>query len=127
MIINTRNKSYASKGKYDHPHTSSSPSSSSQAAIVQATKTPDNQGVPSPLPSSKYNVLNQLDNIKADATLLNMVVIPEQQKNLKIFMEGKTSTIAFISRFASPYAILHKRPIFISLCRLEVPFCKSQS
>jgi hypothetical protein len=28
MIINTRNKSYASKGKYDPPRTSSSPSSS---------------------------------------------------------------------------------------------------
>jgi hypothetical protein len=31
-----------------------------------------------PLPSSKYNILNQLANIKADATLLDMVFIPEQ-------------------------------------------------
>jgi hypothetical protein len=54
----------------------------------------DNQGVSSPLPSSKYNILNQLDNIKVDATILDMVVIPEQQKHLKIFMEGKISTIA---------------------------------
>jgi hypothetical protein len=38
MIINIRNKSYASKGKYDPPHTSSCPSSSSQVVIVQATK-----------------------------------------------------------------------------------------
>jgi hypothetical protein len=76
MIINTRKKSYASKGKYDPPHTSSSPSSSSQVVIVQATKTLDSQGVSSPLPSSKYNILNQLANIKVDATLLDMVVSP---------------------------------------------------
>jgi hypothetical protein len=48
----------------------------------------------SPFPSSKYNILNQLDNIMADATLLDMVVIPEQQNHLKNFMEGKFSTIA---------------------------------
>jgi hypothetical protein len=77
MITNTRYKSYASKGKYDPSHTSSSPSSSSPTATVQVTKTSDSQGTPSPLPSSKYNILNQLDNIKADATLLDMVVIPE--------------------------------------------------
>jgi hypothetical protein len=94
MIINTRNKSYASKGKYDSPHTSSSPSSSSLVATIQATKTPHSQGNPSPLASSKYNILNQLANIKVDATLLDMVVIPEQQNHLKIFMEGKTPTIA---------------------------------
>jgi hypothetical protein len=34
MIINTKNKSYAPKGKYDPPHNSSSPSSSSSTAIV---------------------------------------------------------------------------------------------
>jgi hypothetical protein len=89
MIINTRNKSYASKGKYDPPRTSSSPSSSSPAATVQVTKTPDSQGTPSPLPSSKYNILNQLANIKADATLLDMVVVPEQQKHLKISWKEK--------------------------------------
>jgi ribonuclease HI len=38
-----------------------------------------------------------LDNIKADATLLDMVVIPEQQKQLKNFMEGKTSIVANLS------------------------------
>jgi hypothetical protein len=43
----------------------------------------------SPLPSSKYNILNQLANIKADATLLDMVVIPEQQKHLKISWKEK--------------------------------------
>jgi hypothetical protein len=96
MIINTRNKSYDSKGEYDPPHTSSSPSSSSQDAIVHDTKTSDSQGVSSPLPSSKYKILNQLDNIKANATLLDMVFVPEKQKNLKNFMEGKSSTIANI-------------------------------
>jgi hypothetical protein len=97
MIINTRNKSYASKGKYDPPRTYSSPSSSSQVFVEQDTKTLDSQGTPYPLPSSKYNILNQLANIKADATLLDMVVIPKQQKHLKYFMEGKASTIANIS------------------------------
>jgi ribonuclease HI len=94
IIINTRNKSYASKGKYDAPRTSSSPRSSSQVVIEQATKTPDSQGIPSLLPSSKYNILNQLANIKANATLLDMVSFPEQQNHLKNFVEGKASTIA---------------------------------
>jgi hypothetical protein len=98
MIINTKNKTYDSKGKYDPPCTSSSPSSSSQDAIEQVTKNLDSQGSTSPLPSSKYNILNQLANIKVDATLLDMVVISEQQKNLKYFMEGKSSTIANISK-----------------------------
>jgi hypothetical protein len=78
MIINTRNKYYAPKGKYDPPRNSSSPSSSSPAATVQVPKVPDNQGTTSPLPSSKYNILNQLANIKSDSTLLDMVVIPKQ-------------------------------------------------
>ena len=34
MIINTRNKSYAPKGKYDPPHTYTSPISSSPAATI---------------------------------------------------------------------------------------------
>jgi hypothetical protein len=89
MIINTRNKSYAPKEKYDSPHTSSSPSSSSPTSIIQVPKDSDSQGTTSPLPSSKYNILNQLANIKENATLLDMVVIPEQQKHLKNFMEGK--------------------------------------
>jgi hypothetical protein len=74
--------------------TSSAPSSSSQSVDTQTVRTSSNQGVSSPLPSSKYNILNQLANIKVDATLLDMVVIPEQQKHLKDFMEGKVSTIA---------------------------------
>jgi hypothetical protein len=94
MVIDTMNKSYAMKGKYDLPRTSSTPSSSSQSVDTQVVRISDNQGVSSPLPSSKYNILNQLDNIKADATLLDMVVVPEQHNHLKNFMEGKISTIA---------------------------------
>jgi hypothetical protein len=94
MIINTRNKSYASKGKYDPPHTSSSPSSSSLVANVQVSKNPNSQGNPSPLPSFKCNILNQLANIKVDVTLLDMASILEKQKHLKIFKEGKASTIS---------------------------------
>jgi hypothetical protein len=96
MITNTRNKSYASKKKYDPPRTCSIPSSTSPTATLQVTKTPDSQGTPSPLLSSKYNILNELNNIKVDATLLDMVVAPEQQKHMKNFMDGKTSTIANI-------------------------------
>jgi hypothetical protein len=69
MIINTRNKSYAPKGKYDPPRNSSSPRSSSPDATIQVPKVPDSQGTRSPIPSSKYNILNDLANIKVDATL----------------------------------------------------------
>jgi hypothetical protein len=78
MVVNTRNKSYTSKRKFDPPHTSSAPSSSSQSAYTQVVKTSSNKGVSSPLPSSKYNVLNQLANIKLHATLLDMLVVPEK-------------------------------------------------
>jgi hypothetical protein len=78
MIINTKNKSYTPKGKYDPPHKFSSPSSSSPTATVQVPKVLGSQGTTSPLPSSKYNILNQLANIKADDTLLDMVVVLEQ-------------------------------------------------
>jgi hypothetical protein len=40
MVINTRNKSYAPKGKFDPPRSSSSPSSSSTAATPQVPKIP---------------------------------------------------------------------------------------
>jgi hypothetical protein len=98
MIINTRNKSYTSKGKYDPPRNYSSPSSSSPVVVVQVPKVPDSQGTTSPLPSSKYNILNQLANIKEDAILLEMVFIPKQQRHLKQFMEGKTSIVANLSQ-----------------------------
>jgi hypothetical protein len=94
MIINTRNKSYAPKRKYDPPRNSSSLRSSSLVSTVQVPKALDSQGNTSPIPSSKYNLLNQLANIKEDATLLDMVVIPEEQKNLKQFMEGKDFIVA---------------------------------
>jgi hypothetical protein len=76
MIINTRNKSDAPKDKYDPPHTSSIPRSHSPATIVQVSKYLDSQGNTTPLPSSKYNILNQLDNIKVDSTLLDMISFP---------------------------------------------------
>jgi hypothetical protein len=78
MVINTRNRAYAPKGKFDPPRSSSSPSLSSIAAAPQVPKIPESQGITPPLPSSKYNILNQLANIKADATLLDMVAVPEQ-------------------------------------------------
>jgi hypothetical protein len=54
MVINTRNKAYASKGKFDPPSSSSNPSSSSIAATPQVPKVPENQGITPPPPSSKY-------------------------------------------------------------------------
>jgi hypothetical protein len=90
MVINTRNKAYAPKGKFDPPLIFSSPSSSSTAATLQVPKFLESQGITPPIPSSKYNILNQLANIKEYATLLDMVFIPAQQMHLKQFMEGKS-------------------------------------
>jgi hypothetical protein len=97
MIINTRNKSYAPKGKYDPPHSSSSPSSSSPTATIQVPKVLESQGTTSPLPSSKSNILNHLAKIKEDANLLDMVVIPEEHRHLKKFMEGKYFIVSNLS------------------------------
>jgi hypothetical protein len=96
MVFNTRNKSYTSKRKFDLSRTSSAPSSSSQNVDTQTVITSSDQGVYSHVPSSKYNILNQLANIKVDATHLDMFVVPKQQKHLKNFMEGKVSTISNI-------------------------------
>jgi hypothetical protein len=63
-------------------------------ATLQVPKVPESQGITSPLPSSKYNILNQLANIKVDATLLDMVVVLEQQMHMKQFMEGKAFVVA---------------------------------
>jgi hypothetical protein len=100
MIINTRNKSYAPTDKYGLPCTSSNPSSSSPTTTVQVPKAPDSQGTTFSLPSSKYNILNQLANIKVDATLLDMVAVPEQHKHLKNFKESKASIVANLSEEA---------------------------
>jgi hypothetical protein len=42
-----------------------------------------------------------LANIKADATLLDMVVIPKQQRHLKQFMEGKYFVVSNLSKEAN--------------------------
>jgi hypothetical protein len=97
MVINTRNKAYAPKGKFDPPRSSPSPSSSSTVVMLEVPKIPEIQRITPPPPSSKYNILNQLANIKADATLLDMVVIPKQQMHLKQFMEGKAFVVANLS------------------------------
>jgi hypothetical protein len=46
MIINTRNKSYAPKGKYNRPLTSSTLASYPQGINVQTVKIHESQGVP---------------------------------------------------------------------------------
>jgi hypothetical protein len=98
MVINTRSKAYAPKGKFNPPHSSSSPSSSSTVVAPQAPIIPKSQKITPPPPSSKYNILNQLANIKAYATLLDMVVVPEQQMHLKKFMERKAYVVATFSK-----------------------------
>jgi hypothetical protein len=95
MVINTRDKTYSTL--LDPPHSSSGPSSSSTAATPQVPKIYEIQRITPPLPSSKYNILNQLAKIKEDVTLLDMVVIPEQQMHLKQFMEGKDFVVANLS------------------------------
>jgi ribonuclease HI len=129
MIINTRNKAYAPKGKFDPPRSSSSPSSfSTTAAAPKVPKIHESQRITPPLPSSKYNILNQLANIKADATLIDMVVIPKQHMHLKQLMEGKASVVANLSKEANEedYSInkagvdnfiylVKKKPFYISV------------
>jgi hypothetical protein len=58
MIINTRNKSYAPKGKYDPPCTSSSPSSYSPTSTIQVSKADDSQGIASlfPFPNTTFSL-----------------------------------------------------------------------
>jgi hypothetical protein len=56
--------------------------------------TTQSQEVSTSLPPSKYNILKKLANIKEDASLLDMVIIPEQQQqHMKNYMERKTYTI----------------------------------
>jgi len=76
---------------------SSGSSSSSTTATPEVPKVSESQAITSPLPSSKYNILTQLANIKTNATLLDMVVILEQQMHLKQFMEGKAFIVAYLS------------------------------
>jgi hypothetical protein len=89
MVINTRNKTYTNKSKVDSSRTTFAPSSSSQDANPQVDRSSNSQGVSTPFPPSKYNILNQLANIKADASLLDMVTVPEQQQHLKISWKVK--------------------------------------
>jgi hypothetical protein len=95
MIVNTRNKSYAPKGKYDPPRTSSSPSSYSPAAIVKVSKAPDSQGTTSPLPNKTFSI-NWII-LKLMPPSWTWFSIPEQQNHLKNFMEEKASIIANLS------------------------------
>jgi hypothetical protein len=73
--------------------------------------------------------LNQLANIKANATLLGMVVVPEQQMHLKQFMEGKAFVVANLSEEVNEedssinkvgvhnfrYPVKKKKPFYISV------------
>jgi hypothetical protein len=93
MIVNTRNKLYTNKGKGGNPKTTFSPSSSSEHTSPQAFTTTQSQEVSTSLPPSKYNILKEIANIKANVSLLDMVTVSEQQHNLKNYMECKNSSI----------------------------------
>jgi hypothetical protein len=97
MLVNTRNKSYTNKGKSNIPKNTFSPSSSSQNTNPQVVTTTESPETSMSFPPSKYKILNQQANIKVDASLLDMVTIPEQQQHSKNYMEGKTSPITSIS------------------------------
>jgi hypothetical protein len=76
MMVDTRNKSYANKGKGGNPKTTFAPSSSSQQINLQVTKGTQSQEVSTSSPSSsKHNILKQLAIIKEDASLLDMVTV----------------------------------------------------
>jgi hypothetical protein len=66
-------------------------------SLDSCPKIPKSQRITPPPPSYKYNILNQLANIKPNATLLDMVVVPEQQMHLKQFMEGKSCIVTNLS------------------------------
>jgi hypothetical protein len=98
MMVDTRNKSYANKGKGGNPKTTFAPSSSSQQTNPQVTKGTQSQEVSTSSPSSsKYNILKQLATIKARCIFIGHGCHPRTTKHLKEFMEGKTSTIASVS------------------------------
>jgi hypothetical protein len=61
MVINTRNKSYAPKGKFDPPHNSFVPSSSSTAATLQVLKVPRESMNHSPSPLFQIQYLESVD------------------------------------------------------------------
>jgi hypothetical protein len=65
------------------------------------------------------NITKTCQNPKVNATLYQQLV-----SGLIYLTHSRPDVIA---RFASPYAILHGGPFSISLCRLFIPFCKSQS
>jgi hypothetical protein len=94
MIVNTKNESYPNQNKVDPTRTTSSPSTSSQGIGSQDAQIPNSKGMIYSFPPSKYNILNQLANIKAYASLSDMVFVPEQEQHIKKFMEGKISIVA---------------------------------
>jgi hypothetical protein len=74
MVVNIINKSYSNKGKVDSSKTTFSPSTSTQNTSSQAAHSSTTHQVTTP--SSKYNILNQLDNIEDDIILLDMKTVP---------------------------------------------------
>jgi hypothetical protein len=79
MLVNSRNKLYVNKGKGDIPKTTFGPSSSPQNTNFQVFMTTQSPETSVSFPLSKYNILNQVANIKVDAYLFDMA--PSRNNN----------------------------------------------
>jgi hypothetical protein len=98
MMVDKQNKYYQNNNKGGHSKTTFSPSKSSHKTDPQITRgTQSLEVIPTSSSSSKYNILKQLDNIKANSSSLDMVNVPKQQKHMKDFMEGEISTVASLT------------------------------
>jgi len=96
MMVDTINKSYKNTNKGGLQKTIFSPSSSYHQTDSQNVSKPGSQTAkvieqpkvnPNPYFSSfpKYNILKQMDNVKEDASLLDVVIVLEQKKHPKTF------------------------------------------
>jgi hypothetical protein len=97
MMVDTRNKSYANKGKGGPPKTTFSPSSSSQQTNPQVTRVLKVKRFLPLLSSSKYNILETTSYNKSRCIFIGYGHHPRTTKASERFMEGKTSTIASLS------------------------------
>jgi len=78
MMVDKRNKSYTNKGKRGPAKSTFSPRSSPQQTNPHVVKGAQIQEVSTSYPSpSKYNILKQLAKIKANASLLDRVIVLE--------------------------------------------------
>jgi len=76
MLVNTHSKYYNNKGKGGNHGATFSPSSYSSIRNHWVDRIAQSQGASTSLLSSNYNIMKQLANIKVDATLFDIVIVP---------------------------------------------------